>query len=229
MFYDYYAFNPKSESSKSKFLSSATVYRKKHFPWYKNKQKVSRCDQHKYEAKEIPQEAVMELFDMHHNRTPQRCFEEFFPLYPKSSSVLVNKYKVPNTSESCLGTWFSHLDRSSYARLLTKIFIECDFELKVFNELNQMNEFPMIEAAPKAELRKDKLVEDLLLFLTNIRLRDILKLKKTSYQVWTEEYEERMKSSSEELLKVEDLFVLDKEIIISSSSSSQDTYKSISS
>lgn len=207
MFYDYYAFNLPNESTKDKFVSSTTVYRKKHFRWYRSKQDVLRSNnsKQKHEAKEIPHQAVMELFDMHYNRTPQKYFEEFYPLYPKSSSLLAPKYKVPYPSENFLGDWMTS-DLIIHNRLLTKIFIGCDFELEVFNEINKMNEYPMIDAAPHQELRKDRLTEDLLLFLTNVRLRDVLKLKKHTYEVWTEEYAKNVEEVSK-AVAVEELFV----------------------
>lgn len=210
MFYDYYAFNPPNESTKDKFISSTTVYRKKHFGWYRNRQKALKCNfKPRNVAKEIPHQAVMELFDMHHNRTAQKYFEEFFPLYPKSSSLLVSKHKVSHSSESILENWLSrNSNAKAHNRLLTKIFIGCDFELEVFNELNNMNESPMIKEAPQQDLRKDKLTEDLLLYLTNIRLRDVLKLKKHSYEVWTEEYRKNIETISEEAVDgIEELFV----------------------
>lgn len=227
MFYDYYAFNPPNESTKDKFLSSTKVYRKKHFHWYRKKQKACRYNlRYIREGKEIPHKAIMELFEIHHNRTPQKCFEEFIPLYPKTSSVLLARYRVPYPSKVSLADWLTEIIRLPQKRFLTKTFLACEFELKVFNELNKMNEFPMIENAPQQELRKDKLVEDMLLFLTNVRLCDILKLKKSKYEVWTENYRKCAHISSEESVKVEDLY-LTQNSLTSTSESNKSTDSNI--
>lgn len=166
----------------------------------------------------------MELFNIHHNRTPQQCFEDFIPLYPKSSSLLFGKYKVPYPSESFFKEWLQRLEQSPYKRLITRIYIECDVELKIFNEINNMNEYPMIPEPPKQDRPIDILMEDLLLFLTNIRLRDILKLKKNAYQVWTEEYARSIaKSNADDLYEIEALYMPQNKEMSSSNSSIADS------
>lgn len=225
MFYDY-SISTRHHKVKSK--SSGSTYRKpassiKSNYWSPQKKKCKDLEP-KWTAKEIPRDVVMELFNIHQNRTPQKCFEQFIPLYPKSSSLLFGKYKVPYPSESFFKEWLQRLEQSPYKRLITKIYIECDVELKIFNEINKMNEYPMIPEAPKQERPIDILMEDLLLFLTNIRLRDILKLKKNTYQMWTEDYARSIaKSNADELLEIEALYMPENKEMGSSNSSTADS------
>lgn len=113
------------------------------------------------------------------------------------------------------------MKQSADLKLVSKVFRECEKEMKRFDAINCMNEPPMI---PDEEGRRgvptDVLAEHLLLFLTNVRLRDILKLKKSSYQEWSEEYARSLIEASklEGFDGVEALYVLEKEMSNSSSS-----------
>lgn len=231
MFYGYYDVPrsnkttvPSASSYRTTVSNSTTQY---------SPQQSCRCrpsirsSKQKLQSQEIPRDAVMELFDLHQNRTSPKCFEDFIPLYPKSSSLLFGRYRAPRQSVSFFKEWLARLERSTpnSIRLIIKAFIECDVELKIFNEINKMNEEPMIpEVFIKQSRPQEILLEDLLLFLTNIRLRDILKLKKDHYQMWTEEYAKSLAKSDEEaLLEVEALYVTEMDLSSSNSSNHVDS------
>lgn len=233
MFYDYYAFNPPNgPSTKNKFLSSAASYHEKHnFYWHKLEDKeYNGKSKKKCEAREIAPEAVMELFNMHHNKTPPQCFEEFIPLYPKSSSFLSPKGKSPKETISFTRDFLRDMYRLPNKRIINKVFIRCGVDLRIFNDINKMNEPPMIEEAPIQDLHKNMLVEDLLLFLTNIRLRDILKMKKKSFEMWNQESEKDLENhcendaDAEVMLEIEALFA-SREKMRSSDSSDLDNFE----
>lgn len=223
------AFTTQFTRSENTFLQSGsssrrTVSSRRHRRRCKDSRKNSKD---KWEAKEIPREVVMELFDIHNNRTPQRYFEEFIPLYPKSSSLLFTRYKPTQRCESFYKEWFQRAEKSSYRRLITKAFIECDAELRAFSKVNKLNEYPMIAEAVKQERPRDILMEDLLLFFTNIGIRDILKLKKGMYQVWTEDNTDSLtKSNKDNALEVENLYVPENKEMSSSNSSDTDSVES---
>lgn len=134
MFYDYYVFTRRRESTREKLLALAAI-NKQDNRFRRDKTTKSSLQvkkkQHKQEIIEISRDAVRELFGIHHSRAPQKyVIGEYFP--PHCSN-----YNKPN--ECFFKEWLYKLDRSPYKRLLTKICIGCELDLKVFNAVNRMN------------------------------------------------------------------------------------------
>lgn len=176
--------------------------------------------------KNIPQKTVLGLFNLHNNRTPPKHFDRFIPLYPKTSSFLIDNYLAPHPSANVLEECPPIPDK----KLLVKVFTVCRDELEAFNDLNRMNDHPMIEEEHENVRQggvKWLLFEDVLLFLTNLRIRDILGLKKREYLLPTDEYfsggPKVSASFSEEEVEVEVLYPAERDI---SSSSSSSTFES---